>query len=408
MELEGLIQIEGLLDDRQREIVEAVIRHGGVRSAAKALGLHHSSISKSLNRTRARAARLYGYAPEAQMNNPIAEGFALHGYSHYTKTINGEPIWLKTKAVEQDYWVGVEAAISNAKFIDAETIAPLSRQPESDIIPFLQIGDAHIGMLASEEETGANFDISIGEREICAAAAALIDDSPYCERMVINDLGDGTHYETFKAMTERSGHAVDYDTRYWKMIDAYMRINEFIVERALTRAQNVDLIYNQGNHSESNDVWMAAHMRSLHRNNPRVNVLRNNGPFIAYRMGNTLVMIHHGHQTKPEGCAKVMATDYAIDWGETTFRYIDGGHVHHSQRKELPGVLFESWNNLAPRDKFANDGGWRSKQCMTMVHRSRTYGELARQVMPIEKVRKIVLEKHPSHYVPPEVRAFRL
>ena len=388
----------------EREHLDCMIFHGSARKAAEALGLSKDAVSKAYRRVKARAAK-QGYAPESGIDHPVAEGFELRGYSHFTKTALGEPIWLKTRAAERDYWEGIRTAIEAVKPIDP-AILPAPEEPQSDIVPFLQIGDAHIGMLASEAETGANFDITIAKREICAAAAALIDEAPPCERMVINDLGDGTHYETFKAMTEASGHAVDYDTRYWKMIDAYVEICEFIAERALAKANTVDLIYNQGNHSRSNDSWIAVLMRSLHRNNPRVNVLRNESPYIAYRMGKTFVLIHHGDKAKPEAVAKVMAEDYAVDWGETEYRYIDGGHVHHSQRKELPGCVFESWNNLAPRDKYAHDGGWRSKQCMTLVLRSRRYGERGRKVMPIALVRDIVRASHPDHYVPPVMRAF--
>lgn len=349
--------------------------------------------------------RFGGDALKEDIESRLVEGFELKGYSQFTKTAAGEPIWLKTRRAERDYWQGIEAAIAGIQPVTVDTL-PIPPEPQSDIIPWLQIGDAHIGLLCSEAETGANFDISIAKREICAAAAALIDAAPPCERMVINDLGDGTHYETFKGETMGHGHALDYDTRYWKMIDAYVEICQFIAERALTKAQTVDLIYNQGNHSESNDSWIAVTMRALYRNCPRVNVLKNESPFIAYRMGKTFVMVHHGHKAKPEACAKVMATDYAVDWGETDFRYLDGGHVHHSQRKELPGVVFESWNNLAPRDKYANDGGWRSKQLMSLVLRSRRYGEVGRTVMPVERVRDIIREKHPDHYVPPQMRAF--
>lgn len=390
--------------DRQKEFLDAVAQHGSCKKANDALGLANDVVAAALRRLKGTSAKR-GYAPESGIDHPVAEGFELRGYSQLSKTIHGEPIWLKTRAAERDYWEGIRAAIESIQPIDPN-ILPIAPEPQSDIIPFLQIGDAHIGMVASEAETGTNFDIAIAKREICAAAAALIEEAPPCERMVINDLGDGTHYETFRAMTEASGHAVDFDTRYWKMIDAYMEISEFIVERALTKAQTVDLIYNQGNHSRSNDVWMAAHMRSLHRNNPRVNVLGNQGSYIAYRFGKTFVLIHHGDKAKPEAVAKVMAEDYSVDWGETEYRYIDGGHVHHSQRKELPGCVFESWNNLAPRDKYAHDGGWRSKQSMTLVMRSRQYGERGRIVMPINLVRDIILAKHPEHYTPPTMRAF--
>lgn len=334
----------------------------------------------------------------------VAEGFTLKGYSEFTKTEHGTPIWLKTVKAEQDYWQGVADAIST---IEPVQDVPLpTGLPDGDVIPWLQIGDAHIGMLASEEETGANFDISIGEREICAAAAALIDAAPPCRRMVINDLGDGTHYETFKAETEASGHSLDQDTRYWKMIRAYIRITRFIVERALAKAETVDYICNQGNHSRSNDIWIAATVDALYGQTGRVNVLKNETPFIAYRMGKTLVVIHHGDKAKPEKFRDIVVSDFGADWGETEFRYLDGGHVHHSQRKELAGCIFESWNNLAPRDKYAHDGGWRSKACMTLVLRSRSYGEVGRHVMPIERVRDLILATGVAHYTPPPMRAF--
>lgn len=392
-------------DDELLEAVRVASEYGPAE-AARRLNLARSTLNGRIEAANRKGLVASDAELRSELQGRVAEGFELRGYSQLTKTQAGEPIWLKTRAAERDYWAGVTAAIERLQAIDPATIAPAPAEPQADIVPWLQIGDAHIGMLSAEAETGANFDIDIGKREICAAASTLIDEAPECERMVIDDLGDGTHYETFKAETEASGHRVDQDTRYWKMIDAYLEISEFIAERALTKARTVDLIYNQGNHSRSNDTWMAAHMRSLHRNNPRVNVLRNESPFIAYRMGKTFVLIHHGDKAKPEACAKVMASDFATDWGETEFRYIDGGHVHHSQRKELPGCIFESWNNLAPRDKYANDGGWRSKQCMSLVLRSRTYGDVGRRVMPIERVRDIILAKHPDHYCPPQQRAF--
>jgi hypothetical protein len=363
--------------------------------AAKELGMQRVTYRSWL-----RANGIEADGPEAQ----VADGFMLKGYSEFTKTEHGTPIWLKTVKAEQDYWAGVADAIRDLKPV-AQVELPTGL-PDGDIIPWLQIGDAHIGMLASEAETGANFDISIGEREICAAAAALIDSAPPCRRMVINDLGDATHYETFKGETEASGHALDYDTRYWKMIRAYIRITRFIIERALAKAEVVDYICNQGNHSRSNDIWIAATVDALYGETGRVNVLKNESPFIAYRMGKTLVVIHHGDKAKPEKFRDIVVSDFAADWGETDFHYLDGGHVHHSQRKELAGCIFESWNNLAPRDKYAHDGGWRSKACMSLVLRSRTYGEIGRHVMPIERVRDLILATGVTHYVPPPMRAF--
>lgn len=386
------------------EALEAIRIHGSNAAAARALGIPENTL-----RSRVKKARetLGDSRLADELQNLVATGFELKGYSQFTKTAAGEPIWLKTRAAERDYWQGITDALSDVRDNPpALDINPLPVLADSDMVPWLQIGDAHIGMLSSEAETGANFDIAIAEREICAAAAALIDMAPYCDRMVVNDLGDGTHYETFKAETEASGHRVDQDTRYWKMIQAYIRITRFIIEKALTKAGTVDYIANQGNHSRSNDIWIAALVEAVYGATGRVNVLRNESPFIGYRMGKTLVMVHHGDKVRPQKARDVMADLFAADWGEAEFRYIDGGHVHSSNRLDLAGCTFESWNNLAPNDKWAHDSGYRSKQMMSLVLRSRTYGEQGRHVMPIERVRDIILGKHPTHYTPPQQRAF--
>lgn len=386
------------LAECQRQIA---VGFGWQSRAANALGMTRTTLHSWC-----KANNITADGPEAQ----VADGFALKGYSEFTKTEHGTPIWLKTVKAEQDYYSAVVEAI-NAREPKQLVIPPPRIQSfdAHDVIPWLNIGDAHIGMLAHEDETGANFDLKIAKAEILQAAFDLIDHAPDCERMVINDLGDGTHYENFKAMTERSGHQMDYDSRFPKMIDSYLDIMEAIIEKALTKAETVDVIINQGNHSETNDYWAAQHFRRLYSRlgTNRVNVLRNESPFIAYRMGKTFVLVHHGHKVKPETLRQIMSTDFRIDWGECTFCYIDGGHIHHFSAKELAGAIWESFNNLAAADKHAHDGGWRSKQAMTLVLRSRLYGELGRQRMPIEKVWDRIRQSVPDHYVPEPKRAFQ-
>lgn len=393
---------------RQRQILEAIGRLGSAKEASLELGLNKGAASETYIDVKRKAAK-NGYAPEAAIEHPVAQGFQLKGYSHFTKTASGENIWLKTEAVRERWEQAVTDAIANCAVRQINIPAPKVQTFDGkDIIPWLNIGDAHIGMLAHHDEVGTNFDLKIAKAEILQAAFDLIDMAPDCERMVINDLGDGTHYENMKGMTERSGHQVDFDSRFPKMIDTYLDIMESIIEKALHKAATVDVIINQGNHSETNDYWAARYFRRLYSRlgNNRVNVLRNENPFIAYRMGKTLVLVHHGHKCKPERLREIMSTDFAIDWGEATFRYIDGGHIHHFSAKELAGAEWCSFNNLAPLDKYAHDGGWRSKQAMTLVLRSRTYGDVGRYKMPIEKVWDRISADNPDHYVPEQRRAF--
>ena len=393
---------------RQRELLEAINLHGSAKAASVALGINVGAASDAYIAVKKKAAQA-GYAPESGISHPVAQGFQLKGYSHLTKTASGENIWLKTEAVRERWERAVTDSIANCAMRQINIPPPKVQTLDgADIIPWLNIGDAHIGMLAHKDEVGQNFDLKIAKIEILQAAFDLIDMAPDCERMVVNDLGDGTHYENMAAMTERSGHQVDFDSRFPKMIEAYLDIMEAIIEKALTKAVTVDVIINQGNHSETNDYWAAHYFRRLYGRlgSNRVNVLKNESPFIGYRMGNTFVLVHHGHKCKPEALRQIMSTDYRIDWGEAKFCYIDGGHIHHFSAKELGGAQWESFNNLAPVDKYAHDGGWRSKQAMTLVLRSRTYGDIGRYKMPIEKVWNAISKVNATHYIPEPKRAF--
>lgn len=397
----------------QASYIDAVIRHGSITKAAEALGRHPNSIRAALTLVRLTAAG-HGYSPEHGLNSPIPSPFVAKGHSTLERVgPNGERTqvlqWTKTKLDDVQWAEQVQAGIA-AFLADVE---PLPVGPRSsdftndDIVPWIQIGDAHLGMLAHEAETGANFDLKIAERELMFAIGMLIDELPKVERLVINDLGDFTHYENFKGVTEASGHALDIDTRFPKMIEVYSRLMRNIIDRALTKANVVDVIINQGNHSRTNDIWMAELLRVAYGASGRVNVLNNSSPFIAYRMGNTFVLTHHSDQCRPDRLAAVMATDYAEDWGATEFRYIDVGHIHHKMTsKEHPGVMIESWNQLASKDKWANDNGYRSRQSISVVYRSRTFGDVGRRVLPVQQVQAAIRRSTPDHYIAPKARAF--
>lgn len=334
-------------------------------------------------------ATLQGFNPEHGLNHPIPKPLVLKGTSTMVKTAEGLPQWIKTRVDETMVDEARRAAIQ--VFMDAIEPIQVAKAPldyQDDVIPWIQIGDAHLGMLAHSNEIGENFDLRIAEQEICSAISVLIDELPACERMVINDLGDFTHYENFSATTEASGHALDYDSRFPKMIQVYSRVFRFIVEKALTKAKHLDVIVNQGNHSRTNDIWMAELLRVAYGHTGRVHILNNDSVFIAYRMGNTLVMTHHSDKCKPARLADVMTNDFRTDYGETEFHYIDIGHVHHGMvMKEHPGIFIESFNHLAALDRWAHDSGYRNRKSITVILRSKTYGEIGRRVLPIKEIK---------------------
>lgn len=403
--------------------LEAIIAvDGNVRKAARDLGLHHSVVQRGVKRAKRRATTKGGYSPEHGLGRKIAPGFVARGHSTMDRINRNDPTdrtmliqWTKTR-LDDVAWLeqvqgGIEEFIAGLGNFDIKIPdGPLNAQ--SDVIPWIQIGDAHLGMLAHEAETGANFDLKIAERELLTAVGMLIDELPESDRIVIQDLGDFTHYENFAGKTEASGHDLDFDGRFPKMIDVYSRLMQAILDMALRKAQNVDVIINQGNHSRTNDIWMAVLLREVYKKTGRVNVLNNHSPFIGYRMGNTLVMSHHSDKTKPNKLAHVMTHDFRKDYGETEFHYVDIGHIHHHMRSvEHPSIVIESWNILAERDQYAHDNGYRSRQSISVVFRSKKYGEVGRRLLPIQQVRERIVEQcrsegKPIPDMPQPLRAF--
>lgn len=402
----------------QARYVAALQETGELMKAAKLVGRHHSTIQESIGLLKKRAA-VKGVMPDNPRSPlPVPDPFILKGQSVCSRIdpATGERtpiiVWDKTKIDDLEWLEAVKEGVA-AFIADQDPIIippqPKDEEVDTDIIPWIQIGDAHLGMLAHEAETGANFDLKIAQRELLTAIAMLIEDLPRVERLVINDLGDFTHYENMSGTTEASGHALDLDGRFPKMIKVYSLIMRQVIEMALTKADHVDVIVNQGNHSRTNDLWMAELLRVAYGHTGRVHVLNNDSVFIGYRMGRTLVMTHHSDKCKPKDLAHVMTTDFRRDWGEADYCYIDIGHIHHNMvSKEHPGVQIESWNILAPRDKWAHENGYRSRQSISVVFRSRQYGEVGRRMLPLRQVQdRIRATAHgQTVYAATEMRAF--
>ena len=114
----------------------------------------------------------------------------------------------------------------------------------------------------------------------------------------------------------------------------------------------------------------------------------NDSVFIPYRMGKTLVTVHHSDKCPQARLLGVMTSDFRKDFGETDFHYIDIGHVHHHfVSKEHLSVITESWNHLAANDKWAHESGYRSRKAISVVYRSKTYGDVGRRVLGIDEIR---------------------
>lgn len=378
--------------DAQRVYLDAVIASGGnVSSAARKLGRHKKTLQTALGRLEKKAS-LRGFSAQHGMDFPVPDLFMMERLTLNTDAQGRiKQAWPKLK-LDDLRWMQY-AQESRERFFDDHPVSALPEVPTPGwdfnpfVIPWYNIGDAHLNMLAHFRDTSRSFGLQNAVDELRIAFDILIAETPPSERCVINDLGDFTHHENTAGVTSASGNILDCDQPYASMLDLSTDLMEWIILRALQRHENVDVIVNQGNHSRVNDLWMAIFLRRVFADNPRVNVLDNSRIFIPYRMDDTFVMCHHSDKCPPARLRSVFRSDFRQDVAESVFHYIWTGHIHHKMRtKEDEGVEIESFNNLAPNDKWHFDAGYRSKNSITRVDLHRRFGEVGRRTLSIEEI----------------------
>lgn len=321
-----------------------------------------------------------GYAPEHGLTVPYPDGYMMGKVTiQRGKAGDIERTWERMCSDHERQQEMLQAAVdAMAAKLPRVKPRPARGVYNTDLLTGYPIGDPHIGMYSWREETGEDWDLNIARYMHCSAMDALVHSAPSSEQAMVVNLGDALHYDSMEAKTPRSGHMLDADGRYAKVIDVAVMTMRQCIESALTKHKTVHVVNVRGNHDETGALWLARLLAVAYENEPRVTVDTNPSVFNYHRFGKVLVGMHHGHTCKPASLPGVMAADRAQDWGETLHRYWWQGHVHHESKKEFPGCTVESFNTIAASDAYANDGGWRSGRIMQAVVLHREHGEIAR------------------------------
>ncbi|MEK9723559.1 MAG: LysR family transcriptional regulator [Rhodospirillaceae bacterium] len=368
---------------RQAEILDAIEKHGSMAAASKALGLSESAAQKSVRRLKARAAaidpNLHGHkAPE---------GYHLRGVSSLVDAEGNVRLqWRKTAADPRSPET-VLAAFRASLEADPIPPAPPVEAPsgvDPDRVTVYPMGDPHVGMYSWHEETGHDFDLGIAERNLSRAVDHLVALAPPTEHAVVINLGDMLHADNQAGVTARSGHALDVDSRWQRVMVTAIRIMHRTIDRALSKHQHVSVFNAIGNHDDLSSLMLALALAERYRDDPRVTVDTSPNVFRFHRFGDNLIGVTHGNGLKIDQLPGIMAHDVPKLWGETRHRFWYVGHVHHTQVKEVPGCTVESFRTLAPRDAWHNAKGYRSGRDMVCDVLHRKWGRVLRHTVGID------------------------
>lgn len=263
---------------------------------------------------------------------------------------------------------------------------------DADLLAVYPMGDPHLGMLSWKPETGASWDLDRSEAVHRAAFDTLVERGPRTRRAILAPLGDFFHADDSSNRTSRSGHALDVDGRYGKILATGLRLLVYAADRLLEHHDSVAVEPLTGNHDDHSALMLGVALDAYYRNEPRVQVSMSPAIHRYHRFGECLLGFTHGHTGKLAGLGGVMACDRPEDWGATRWRHWITGHRHSSQRLEVPGAIVEVFRTLAPADAWAAGEGYRSGRDQHRIVYHRRWGEVSRSLVSAAFVEGLLSE----------------
>lgn len=362
---------------RQQEIMDAVNEHRGYRAASRALGIGADVARISMKALQKKAA-IRGYAPDFDYTRAVPAPFVAKGVSsYYNKDGVVSQQWVKSRLDDVQFQEALRAA-AEAMAAEVPRVFPLEAPTQSDehLLNNYVLTDCHVGMLAWRKEGGDDWDLKIAEAALFGCFERMILSAPAARVGVVCQLGDFLHSDGLLPVTPTSGHILDQDGRFSKMVAIAIRLLRRITDLALTRHEKVIVLMAEGNHDLASSVWLRLMFKALYENEPRIEVVDSELPYYAVQHGTTMLAYHHGHLKKPAEFPLVFAAQYAPMWGATTKRYAHAGHMHHKEVKEHGGMTVTQHATLAARDAYAARGAWFAERAATCTTYHSLYGQV--------------------------------
>lgn len=382
-----------------QQTLDLLERFGGnISAAAREIGIHRATMQ---HRIRVAARRgigtstqaietAHGWNPEFDLTKTVPAPLILRG----TSTLYGDDgalklQWVKTKLDDARFEQALRAAVfALAADIPRATPTAPPAHTVASLCNLYTLTDCHIGMRAWAKETGNDWDLKIAEDELTGAFDYLVESSPAAALGIVNQLGDFLHFDSLSPVTPTSGHLLDADSRYSKVVEVATRVLRYVVDKALTRHDRVVVLIAEGNHDMASSVWLRHLFGLLYENEPRAQIIDSELPYYLHVHGKTMLAFHHGHLKKLDQLPLLFAAQFPAEWGATTKRYCHTGHMHHEHEKEYSGMKVRQHATLAARDAYAARGGWIAERQITGITYHIEHGQVATHTVVPEMLEK--------------------
>lgn len=258
---------------------------------------------------------------------------------------------------------------------------------DNDLLACYVMGDPHMGMYSWAEETGSDFDLKIAERLTRGAVDNLVSRAPRAATSLLIVLGDLIHSDTKQNRTEASGHPLDVDTRWSRVMRVALGTLTYSIRRLLQKHKRVVVRLCEGNHDPQAAYSVALSLSEHFRNERRVKIDLGPANHWFYGFGANCIGATHGHKCKTAKLPSIMAASVPKLWGAsvTNGRAFYQGHLHHTKTEEHNGCVTHVMQTLAAPDAYAAGAGYIAGRSMALDIYDRRDGFITRHICTSER-----------------------
>lgn len=245
-----------------------------------------------------------------------------------------------------------------------------SPQLNNDLLTVYPLYDMHIGMLAWGRETrDVDYDLGLMKSDLVNSILEVASLSPKSDDALIVLGGDTIHINDHFNETPASGHKMDADGRFEKIMDTAIEAVTNAIELVAERHSRVKVVVLRGNHDETSHIVLKAALKQRYRLSDNITFpvvsTWDKSEIYWFKHGKSLLAFHHGDKAPPERLAMIIA-DKCPHWSETKYRAILTGHLHSLKVKDMPGCTHYTLRAFCPPDAYgAMYGGVRGLAAMT-------------------------------------------
>lgn len=378
--------------DRQREVLNA-IAHFATKGAAQELGLNIRNVERTLQRVKTKAV-MAGKHPASGLVHPLPSPLTL---DRVTQTVLPDgsfgPVWVKSKVSADRQRLLMQEAVDVFKQ-DMPRAKPVKQARSSagmgQLLNLFPITDYHIGMYAWPEETNDDpWDTDIAADLLYRFFERAITLAPAAETAVLANIGDFMHFSGLEAITPQSGHILDADTRFQRVVRLTIQVIRRVISLLLTQYPQVHVIMAEGNHDRDASPWLRELFHAFYELEPRVTIDITPDPYYCVEHGLTSLFFHHGHLSKMEKVDRAFAGKFRDVFGRTKYSYAHMGHFHHEKVLESELMVVKQHRTLAPSDAYASRGGWLNGREAEVITYHKAFGRVGTVSITPEMLKEV-------------------